>query len=71
MGGIMRYSVDLLRDLTNYEPSPRIPKRVQQLPIRTKKILAAGIFTASMGVAGLVYSLTPDKAPQIEMRYQE
>ncbi|MBW3004827.1 L-alanine exporter AlaE [Candidatus Woesearchaeota archaeon] len=58
-GGIMGYSVDLFRDLTGYKPSSRVPKKVQKARPSLKKALAAGVFTAAMGLAGLVYYITP------------
>ncbi|MFH1456317.1 MAG: L-alanine exporter AlaE [archaeon] len=64
-GGIMGYSVDLFRDLTGYKKSERIPQSISYARPYFKKSLAAGILTTSIGLAGLVYHLTPDQPEEI------
>ncbi len=59
-GGIMGYSVDLFRDLTGYEPTNRIPKMIQERPSLMKKMMVAGILAASVGIAELIYAITPN-----------
>ena len=63
-GGVMGYSVDLFRDLTNYTPSHRVPEKIRNARPWVKKTLAVGLVTASVGLAGSVYYLTPDVPEQ-------
>ncbi len=63
----MGYSIDLFRDLTNYKPSKRIPKRIRNANPNLKKALAVGLIAGSVGLAGLIYQLTPDKKEEIIM----
>ncbi len=58
-GGVMGYAVDSFRDLTNYQSSLRIPEKVRKASPTLKKCLAGGIIAASVGLASLIYSLTP------------
>ena len=58
-GGVMGYAVDLFRDLTNYQSSLRVPEKVRNASPTLKKCLVGGILVASVGLASLVYSLTP------------
>ncbi len=64
MGGVMGYSVDLFRDLTGYQSSARIPETLRIRPPLVKKAIATGILVASIGLAGLIYSSTPNTAEQ-------
>lgn len=60
-GGLMGYSVDLFRDLTNYETSLRLPEKIRNAKSSIKQAAAVGIVAASIGAAGTIYALTPDK----------
>ncbi len=66
VGGVMGYSVDLFRDLTGYEKSERVPQRISNARSSLKMSLAAGIVATSMGLAGIVYQLTPDEPEEIQ-----
>ena len=64
-GGILGYSLDLFRDLTGYKSSTRIPEKIRNMPGKAKKAFAVAVFSASLGITGLIYYLTPDKTETI------
>ncbi len=60
-GGPMGYSIDGFEDLIGLEESKRLPNIIRRQSPKIKKSLAAILVATSVGLTGMVYSLTPDK----------
>lgn len=70
-GSPMGYAVDVFRDLSGVRECnrPSYPKFLKKQSAKVKKGILAGLIGASIGVAGLIYSMTPNTEPQTA--YQE
>ncbi len=55
------YGIDAFRDLTDINPSGRLPYKIRSLPSKVKKGIAVGLTAASIGLMAAIYSLTSDK----------
>ncbi len=64
-GGLVGYGIDAFRDLIGLKESQRVPRCVRNQSPKVKKIIAAGLIGASLGLMGIIYSLTPDN-PHIQ-----
>lgn len=54
------YAIDAFRDLTDVNPSERLPKKIRNLPSKIKKGIVAGVIAASIGLTGGIYKATPE-----------
>ncbi|MBU2052899.1 MAG: hypothetical protein KJ721_01500 [Nanoarchaeota archaeon] len=65
-GAPQGYVVDTFRDLVGLKSCERktYPKIIKKRSSKFKKSLAGGLAIATIGLTGLIYSLTPDNKPQ-------
>ncbi len=66
VGSPMGYAIDWFRDLLGVKEAQRMPSSMKRCSSRVKKIIAAGLVAASVGLTGAVYYLVPDKEPVIQ-----
>ncbi len=66
VGAPMGYAIDWFRDLLGVKEAQRMPSSMKRCSSRVKKIIAAGLVAASVGLTGAVYYLVPDKEPVIQ-----
>ncbi len=61
-GPVLGYGVDVYKDLVGLDECkrPSYPDVVKNLGSNTKRVIAAGLVAASIGLTAGVYSLTPD-----------
>lgn len=53
------YAVDSFRDFTDIERSPRLPRKIQCLPSKYKKVLGSLIVAGSLATLPIIYHYTP------------
>ncbi len=70
-GIIGGYSIDTARDLTGLQESQRVPRFLKNKSPKLKKAIAAGLVVSSLGLMGLIYSLTPNKGPTLQPTTQQ
>ncbi len=70
-GSPMGYAVDVFRDLSGVRECnrPSYPKLLKRQSAKVKKGILAGLIGASIGLTGLIYSITPN--PETQKTYQE
>ena len=56
-GPINGYSLDTFRDFVGTKKSQRLPKRIQDIGNKTKRILAAGLVATTIGTTAGVYKI--------------
>lgn len=64
IGAPLGYAIDWFRDLTGVKPAERIPTWMKRASSRTKKVIAAGLVVASVGLTALVYHVLPENRNQ-------
>lgn len=64
-GYVVGRATDIMRDLVDIAPSKRIPKTIQNLPKKTKKVLAYTTSIVLLASTFGIYALTPPKADEV------
>ncbi|MEK6825528.1 MAG: hypothetical protein AABY00_01955 [Nanoarchaeota archaeon] len=70
MGWPSSYLADAFLDLAGIEPSPRLPRKVQDLSRKAKKSLAALVTAGGIAATALVYQFTPDYSRKVENAHE-
>jgi len=65
------YMMDLYRDLSGLTPSKRIPEKIRNLKLGTKRLLMAGLIATSIGTTAGIYKTIPPVKEYIMNKYEQ